>query len=69
MRCRRALVYWIGGLIRSGELTDLVSVVARMCGVSRARVSEVAALLRRAGKEQQRIIIDGRSVRPPSPPK
>jgi hypothetical protein len=39
-----ALAYWIDGLIRSGEVEDLAA-VARMCGVSRARVSKVVGLL------------------------
>lgn len=43
-----ALAYWIDGLIRSGAVPDLET-VARMCGVSRARVSKVAGLLGMAG--------------------
>ena len=39
-----ALAYWIDGLVRSGEVADLAA-VARMCGVSRARVSRVVDLL------------------------
>ena len=39
-----ALAYWIDSLIRSGEVEDLAG-VARMCGVSRARVSAVISLL------------------------
>lgn len=39
-----ALAYWIDGLIRSGEVADLAA-VARMCGVSRARVSKIMNLL------------------------
>ena len=39
-----ALAYWIDGLIRSGKVADLAT-VARMCGVSRARVSFVVGLL------------------------
>ncbi|MBK8285769.1 MAG: recombinase family protein [Ahniella sp.] len=39
-----ALAHWIDGLIRRGEVADLAA-VARMCGVSRARVSAVAGLL------------------------
>lgn len=39
-----ALAYWIDGLIRRGEVADLAA-VARMCGVSRARVSAVVGLL------------------------
>ena len=33
-----ALAYWIDGLVRSGADADLAA-VARMCGVSRARVA------------------------------
>lgn len=39
-----ALAYWIDGLIRSGEVADLAA-VARLCGVSRARVSAVACCI------------------------
>ena len=50
-----ALAYWIDGLIRSGEVADLAA-VARLCKVSRARVTAVAALLALAGAEQGRIV-------------
>ena len=46
-----ALAYYIDSLIRSGQVADLAS-VARMCGVSRARVSKVATMLRVAVGEQ-----------------
>ena len=39
-----ALAYYIDSLIRSGEVKDLAA-VARMCGVSRARVSQIMRLL------------------------
>lgn len=39
-----ALAYYIDSLIRSGEVADLAA-VARMCGVSRARVSQVLEML------------------------
>jgi hypothetical protein len=39
-----ALAYWIDGLIRTGQVADLTA-VAKMCGVSRARVSRVVDLL------------------------
>jgi hypothetical protein len=39
-----ALAYWIDGLVRSGQAADLAA-VARMCGVSRSRVTQVVALL------------------------
>ena len=35
-----ALAYWIDGLVRSGHVADLAA-VARMCRVSRARVSSL----------------------------
>lgn len=35
-----ALAYWIDGLVRRGEVADLAA-VARMCGVSRARISSL----------------------------
>jgi hypothetical protein len=47
-----ALAYWIEGPIRSGEVADLAG-VARMCGVSRARVSKVIDLLETARPEQE----------------
>jgi hypothetical protein len=50
-----ALAYWIDGLIRTGEVEDLAA-AARMCGVSRARVSKVAGLLGMAGAEQERLL-------------
>ncbi len=46
-----ALAYHIDGLVRSGEVADLAA-VARLCGVSRARVSKVVGLLGMAGVEQ-----------------
>lgn len=45
-----ALAYWIDGLIRSGEVADMAA-VARMCGVSRARVSNVVSLIGTAARE------------------
>lgn len=39
-----ALAYHIDHLIRSGQVADLAG-VARMCGVSRARVSKIEGLL------------------------
>ena len=47
-----ALAHYIDGLVRSGEVADLAA-VARMCGVSRARVSKVVGLLGMAGAEQE----------------
>lgn len=46
-----ALAYWIDGLIRRGEVADLAG-VARMCGVSRARVTAVAGMLATAPSQQ-----------------
>ena len=48
-----ALAHYIDGLVRSGEVADLAA-VARMCSVSRARVSKVVGLLGIAGAEQER---------------
>jgi hypothetical protein len=39
-----ALAYWIDGLVRSGQVANLAQ-VAKMCGVSRARVSKIIDLL------------------------
>ena len=39
-----ALAHYIDSLVRSGEVADLAA-VARMCGISRARVSRVVGLL------------------------
>ncbi len=50
-----ALAYWIDGLVRSGEVDDLAA-VARMCGVSRARVSRVAGLLGLPHSEQEQLL-------------
>jgi len=38
-----ALAYWIDGLVRSAEVKDLAA-VARICGVSRARVSQIVGM-------------------------
>jgi len=50
-----ALAYWIDGLVRSGEAADLAA-VARMCGVSRARVSAVVGMLGMMVAEQRRVL-------------
>lgn len=50
-----ALAYWIDGLVRRGEVRDLAA-VARMCGVSRARISRVVSLLGMAAMEQECLI-------------
>lgn len=47
-----ALARWIDGLIRRGEVADLAE-VARMCGVSRARVSKIVDLLGRTTFERE----------------
>ena len=51
-----ALAYYIDELVRSGEVADLAA-VARMCGVSRARVSRVVSLRGRAGSEKERLLL------------
>lgn len=56
-----ALAYWIDGLVRSGEVQDLAS-VARMCGVSRARVSKVIGLLAMIVSETERTLIAGNCI-------
>lgn len=53
-----ALAYWIDGLILNGEEADLAA-VARMCGVSRARVSAVVCLLGLADAEREQILVSG----------
>lgn len=57
-RCARnlALAYWIDGLVRSGEVKDLAA-VARMCGVSRARVSKLRKQLDVPRPGQQRLLL------------
>ena len=50
-----ALALYIDSLIRSGEVADLAA-VARMCGVSRARVSKVVGLLGAPAAEQERAL-------------
>ena len=50
-----ALAYYIDELIRSGEVADLVA-VARMCGVSRARVSQVVALFAMTSTDRDALI-------------
>ena len=50
-----ALAYWIDRLVRSGEVPDLAA-VARMCGVSRARVTTIAAMLGINMAEQHTIL-------------
>jgi hypothetical protein len=55
-----ALAYWIDGLVRSGEVEDLAA-VARMCGVSRARVSAVVGLLGMMESEWNAILLGSAS--------
>lgn len=50
---------WIDGLIRAGEVADLVA-VARMCGVSSARVSKVVGLLGMAPAPMEHLIVPSR---------
>lgn len=47
-----ALAYHFDGLVRSGEVADLAS-LARMCGVSRSRVSKIVSLLALPAVEQE----------------
>ena len=54
-----ALAYYIDWLVRSGEVADLAA-VARMCGVSRARVSKVVCLMALPAVEQERLVCDSR---------
>jgi hypothetical protein len=49
-----ALAYYIDHLVQSWEVDDLAA-VARMCGVSRSRVSAVVGMLRMAAPEQERL--------------
>jgi hypothetical protein len=49
-----ALAHYIDHLIRSGEVADLAA-VARVCGVSRARVSAVVGLLGMDAAEKERL--------------
>jgi len=51
-----ALAYWVDGLVRSGEAEDLAS-IARMCRVSRARVSKVVGMLGMAVAEQEQALL------------
>jgi bacterioferritin-associated ferredoxin len=51
-----ALAHYIDHLIRSGEVADLAG-VARMCGVSRARVSQVVAAKRMANSSIERLLL------------
>jgi hypothetical protein len=50
-----ALAYHIDSLIRSGEVENLAA-VARMCGVSRARVSQVMKLRWATRSEAERVL-------------
>jgi hypothetical protein len=50
-----ALAYWIDGLVRSGEVADLAT-VARMCGISRARVSAVIDILAAAPSRHESLL-------------
>lgn len=52
-----ALAYWIDHLIRSGQVADLAA-VARMCGISRARVTAVVHHASDAIPLQQRVLFE-----------
>lgn len=54
-----ALAYYIDGIIRSGQAADLAA-VARMCGVSRARVSAVVGLLAAAPSGHESLLISAK---------
>ena len=53
-----ALALYIDSLIRSGEVADLAA-VARMCGVSRARISKLLSLLGVPAAAQERSMRQG----------
>lgn len=57
-----ALAYWIDGLIRGGEVADLAA-VAKRCGVSRTRISNVVSLIGKAALEQERLADMARPIR------
>lgn len=46
-----ALAHWIDHLVRSGEVADLAA-VARMCGVTRARLSNITQILNNTTEDQ-----------------
>lgn len=50
-----ALAYWIDEKIQSGEVADMAS-MAKLCGVSRARVTKVVDLLGLPTSEQEQIL-------------
>jgi len=50
-----ALAHYIDKLVRSGEVADLAA-VARLCGVSRARVSAVVSFLGIGISEQEPLL-------------
>lgn len=50
-----ALAHYIDALIRSGEVADLAG-VARMCGVTRARVSKIICMLYASAAEQTALL-------------
>ena len=60
-----ALAYWVDGLIRSGAVADLAA-VARMCRVSRARISTLAGMLGIPISQQSGLLTAGR--KPPEHP-
>lgn len=62
-----ALAYWIDHLVRSGEVADLAA-VARMCEVSRARLTVVLKLTCVPMSDQQRTVdhLDRTELTPPA---
>lgn len=55
-----ALAYWIDGLIRSGQVADLAA-VARMCRVSRARVTRITEILG-SGRDDHVLLLKSEST-------
>lgn len=51
-----ALAYWIDRLIKDGEANDLAA-VAKMCHVSRARVSQLVAVLATTTLDQELAVL------------
>ena len=51
-----ALAHWIDYLIRSGEVADLAT-MAKLCKVSRARMTNIVGLVKAAPTEQNCILV------------
>jgi hypothetical protein len=50
-----ALAHYVDSLVRSGEIEDLAA-VARLCGISRARISKLISLLGAPAAEHERLL-------------